>query len=49
MVFAKLKTMLRKTAAWTRNQLCAAIGDLLPILSAVECASYLRHCGYDAT
>jgi transposase len=49
MVFAKFKAMLRKTAARTRHQLWAAIGDLIPTVSAAECASYLHHCGYHAT
>jgi transposase len=49
MVFAKLKAMLRKAAARTRHQLWTALGDLIPAVSAAECASYLHHCGYDAT
>ena len=46
MVFAKLKTLLRKAdersihAAWTR------IGQLLNQFSSSECANYLRHAGY---
>ena len=46
MVFAKLKTLLRKAdersihAVWTR------IGQLLDQFSSSECANYLRHAGY---
>jgi transposase len=46
MVFAKLKTLLRKAdersveASWRR------IGDLLTAFTAKECANYLRHAGY---
>lgn len=46
MVFAKLKTLLRKadersiTATWQR------VGDLLNAFSPDECSAYLRHAGY---
>jgi len=46
MVFAKLKTLLRKAdersiaAVWNR------IGRLLHAFSPTECATYLRHAGY---
>jgi transposase len=49
MMFAKLKALLRKSAARTKQQLWATIGDLLPAIPPAECARYLRHCGYDAT
>ncbi len=45
-VFAKLKTLLRKTAARTQESLWQAIGVLLENFSAAECAHYIRHCGY---
>ena len=47
MVFAKLKTLLRKAdersiaAVWNR------IGRLLDTFSPTECATYLKHAGYD--
>ena len=47
MVFAKLKTLLRKpdersiAAVWHR------IGSLLQHFSPAECANYVRHAGYD--
>lgn len=49
MVFAKLKTLLRKAdersiaAVWNR------IGKLLGTFSPAECTNYLRHAGYDQT
>ena len=45
-VFSKLKTLLRKTAARTRESLWNAVGRLLDSLSPAECANYIRHCGY---
>jgi transposase len=48
-VFAKLKHLLRKAAARTRDTVCAAIGQLLDAYSPDECANYLRNSGYGAT
>jgi transposase len=45
-LFAKLKALLRKAAARTRDELWPAIGRLLDACPATECANYLRHCGY---
>jgi transposase len=45
-LFAKLKALLRKAAARTRDQLWSTIGRLLASLPSAECANYLRHCGY---
>jgi transposase len=45
-VFAKLKAMLRKTAARSLNALWTAVGTLLERFSARECARYFRHAGY---
>jgi transposase len=45
-LFAKLKALLRKAAARTRDELWQAIGGLLAAVPASECANYLRHCGY---
>ena len=47
--FAKLKALLRKAAARTRDQLWHAIGRLLPTGPAGECANYLSRCGYGST
>nr|WP_245784290.1 IS630 family transposase [Halomonas korlensis] len=45
-VFAKLKTLLRKTAARTVDALWSAIGGLLDRFTASECERYILHCGY---
>jgi transposase len=46
MAFAKLKTLLRKTAARTRDSLWHAIADILSAFTQKECANYLAHAGY---
>lgn len=46
--FSKLKTMLRKAAARTLDQLWRAIGDSLDAFSPAECANYFTAAGYDA-
>jgi transposase len=45
-LFAKLKALLRKAAARTRDQLRSTIGHLLDACPTTECANYLRHCSY---
>ena len=45
-VFAKLKAMLRKTAARSLEALWTAVGTLLDRFSSRECARYFRHAGY---
>lgn len=45
-VFAKLKALLRKTAARTKDALWEAFGALLEQFGSTECARYIRHCGY---
>jgi transposase len=45
-LFAKLKALLRHIAARTKEELWEAIGRLLATVPAIECANYLRHCGY---
>lgn len=47
-VFAKLKTLLRKTAARTVNALWSAIGTLLDTFSPQECSNYLTNSGYNS-
>jgi transposase len=44
--FAKLKSLLRKAAARTKDELWSTIGRLLEACPPAECASYLSHCGY---
>jgi transposase len=46
-VFAKLKGLLRKVAARTKDALWTAIGSLLDAFTPEECANYLANCGYD--
>ena len=46
-VFAKLKHMLRKAAARSKDAVCATIGALLGTYTPQECANYLKNSGYD--
>lgn len=48
LLFAKLKTLLRKAAERTIEALWDRIGTLLDAFSAQECANYFRHDGYGA-
>ncbi len=48
-VFAKLKHLLRKAAARTRETVCAAIAQLLGSYTPAECTNYLINSGYGAT
>jgi transposase len=45
-MFAKLKTLLRKAAARTREALWTAIGQSLDAFSPTECQNYIVNCGY---
>ena len=45
-MFSKLKTLLRKAAARTRDKLWQTIGDLLATFSSDECRNYLDGAGY---
>ena len=45
-VFAKLKALLRKAAARTREALWTTIGHLLDAFSTAECRNYLENSGY---
>lgn len=44
--FAKLKHLLRKEAARTREAVLAAIGKLLDAFTSKECANYFSSSGY---
>jgi transposase len=46
MAFAKLKTLLRKAAARTRDSLWDAIAEAISAFTINECANYLAHAGY---
>ena len=48
-LFAKLKALLRKAAARTKDELWQTIGRLLAAVPPSECANYLNHCGYGST
>lgn len=45
-VFAKFKTLLRKTAARTMQTLWSTFGSLLDRFTAAECERYICHAGY---
>ena len=47
-LFAKLKALLRKAAARTRDALWDTIGVLLDEFEPAECENYLLNCGYGA-
>jgi transposase len=47
MVFAKLKTLLRKADERSIAAVWHRIGNLLDLFTPSECANYLRHAGYD--
>ncbi len=49
MVFAKLKTLLRKADERSIAAVWQRIGSLLHQFSPAECANYARHAGYDPT
>lgn len=46
--FSKLKAMLRKAAARTRDQLWKAIAQIIDTFTPRECANYFSAAGYDA-
>ena len=46
-VFAKLKELLRKAAARTKEALWDAMGRHLDDFTPEECRNYLAHCGYE--
>jgi transposase len=48
-LFAKLKALLRKAAARTKDELWSTIGRLLDTCPAAEFSHYLRHCRYGST
>ena len=47
MAFAKLKALLRKTAARTIPDLWQAIKEAIPLFAPSECANYFEHAGYE--
>jgi transposase len=49
MVFAKLKAILRKAAARTRDDLWDAVAGALRTVTPEECANFFAHAGYAST
>jgi transposase len=49
MVFAKLKAILRKAAARTRDDLWDAVAGALRTVTPQECANFFAHAGYAPT
>jgi len=47
--FAKLKALLRKASARTKEALWATTGRLLDLVPPSECRNYLANSGYDPT
>ena len=47
--FAKLKALLRKAEARTRDELWGAVSDALACFPASECANYFAAAGYEPT
>jgi len=48
MMFAKLKTLVRKAEERTVETTWRRVGDLLQLFTPQECSNYLRHAGYGA-
>ena len=44
---SKLKALLRKTAARTRDALWQAVGSLIDAFTPQECANYFEAAGYE--
>lgn len=47
--FAKLKTLLRRAAARTREALLDAIASALDQITATDAQGFFQHCGYHLT
>ena len=47
--FAKLKALLRKAAARTKEALWQTAGQFLDLVSSAECQNYLANAGYELT
>ncbi|MDK3074583.1 transposase, partial [Sedimentitalea sp. JM2-8] len=48
LAFSKLKTLIRKAAARTYDQLWAAVGKVCDLFSDEECYNYFKAAGYEA-
>jgi transposase len=47
MAFSKLKALLRKAAARTRDALWEAVGSLIDAFTPQECENYFEAAGYE--
>ena len=45
--FSKIKALLRKAAARTREELVEAMGDALSAITSRDAAGWFVHCGYE--
>jgi transposase len=46
--FSKMKALMRKSGARTREALIGAMGDALSAISARDASGFFGHCGYRA-
>lgn len=46
LLFSKLKSLLRRDAARTVQELWDLLGKLVPVFTPQECTRYFKHCGY---
>lgn len=46
LLFSKLKSLLRRDAARTVQELWDLLGKLVPVFTPHECTRYFKHCGY---
>jgi transposase len=49
MMFAKLKTLLRKSDERSVDATWRRLGEVLKAFNPHECAAYFRHAGYAST
>ena len=49
MAFAKLKTLIRKAAARTYDDLWRAVGDVCDLFTEQECQNFFRAAGYETS
>jgi transposase len=45
--FSKIKALLRKAAARTREELVEAMGEALSVVTSRDAAGWFAHCGYE--
>ncbi len=48
MAFSKLKSLIRKAAARTYDQLWAAVGQVCDLFPDEECYNFFKAAGYEA-